>query len=243
MRKLSAAVHYECATSFKYIWIFYLASFLVVGVIYLIAGFSTGSFDGVGTNCLEMNSMVFIGVLGVLGFKEDFKMLIQNGYTRKYIYLATFSLFIFDAAIMSLVDTVIGKVLHTAISNDYDTIFGSLYGYGHSVFMGWLWLFFVYMLICSLFYLVILAINKLEKRGSLYLGIGVVAFVLIVIAIFRFVLPGGTVDGLLEFLYKGCGFMADGTVNLIYPILLLILLIGLFGASAYMVVRRTELRG
>ena len=38
-----------------------------------------------GSNTLEFSSIVFVSVIGVLGYKEDFKALLQNGYTRKYI--------------------------------------------------------------------------------------------------------------------------------------------------------------
>ena len=49
----------------------------------------SGSFENVGTNCLEINTLFFVSILGALGFKEDFKTLIQNGFTRKYIFKAS----------------------------------------------------------------------------------------------------------------------------------------------------------
>ena len=94
MKKLKSIIRYECMTSFKYIWIFYAIQYAAVSLITLIIGISTGSFEEVGTNSLEVNTLVYVGILGVLGFKEDFKMLIQNGFTRKYIYTATFSMFL-----------------------------------------------------------------------------------------------------------------------------------------------------
>ena len=95
MNKLKSIIQYECMTSFKYIWIFYAIQYAIVGLITLIIGIVSGSFENVGTNCLEINTLFFVSILGALGFKEDFKTLIQNGFTRKYIFIAALSLFIF----------------------------------------------------------------------------------------------------------------------------------------------------
>ena len=86
MKKLRMVVQYECVTSFKYIWIFYAVVFAVIAVISAIIFLVEGSLELVGTNCLEVNSLVYVGILGALGFKEDFRMLIQNGFTRTYIF-------------------------------------------------------------------------------------------------------------------------------------------------------------
>ena len=102
MNKLKSIIQYECMTSFKYIWIFYAIQYAIVGLITLIIGIVSGSFENVGTNCLEINTLFFVSILGALGFKEDFKTLIQNGFTRKYIFIAALSLFSFMSGIMHL---------------------------------------------------------------------------------------------------------------------------------------------
>ena len=112
MKNLKSIIHYECATSFKYIWLFYAIQYALVGFITMIVGLVMGTFEEVGTNCLEMNSLVYVSILGILGFKEDFKMLIQHGFTRKYIFIATFSMFCFIAGTMALVDTEVGNMIH-----------------------------------------------------------------------------------------------------------------------------------
>lgn len=112
MNKLKSIIQYECMTSFKYIWIFYAIQYAIVGLITLIIGIVSGSFENVGTNCLEINTLFFVSILGALGFKEDFKTLIQNGFTRKYIFIAALSLFSFMSGIMAFIDTVVGNFLH-----------------------------------------------------------------------------------------------------------------------------------
>lgn len=239
MKKLKTMIHYECATSFKYIWIFYAIQYTIAALISAITVLSTGSFEEVGINSLEMNTLIYVGILGILGFNEDFKMLIQNGFTRSYILLATISMFLFISGIMSLVDTITGNVLHYLL-DDYSSLYGNMYGYNH-VFANWIWLFLMNLLVCCFLYLGILVINKIGKTVSIYLGILLGGFGLLIAALFQFVLPHELVNNLAETALKITGFMSDGTINMFYPILALLLFVIILSIGSYHVIRRTEL--
>ena len=243
MKKLRTVVQYECVTSFKYIWIFYAVVFAVIAVISAIIFLVEGSLELVGTNCLEVNSLVYVGILGALGFKEDFRMLIQNGFTRTYIFLATLSLFGFVAGILALVDTIVGRGLHTLLPGGYDSVFGALYGYQYSPVLNWLWLFLVYLTVCCLFYLAILVINRLGKVSSLTLGI-VLAMVIVLVlpVVFRFLLPDRVTEQIRRFLMGAMGFPRGGEVNLLFPILFFMAVFLLLGTASYLVIRRAELK-
>ena len=243
MKKLRTVVQYECVTSFKYIWIFYAVVFAVIAVISAIIFLVEGSLELVGTNCLEVNSLVYVGILGALGFKEDFRMLIQNGFTRTYIFLATLSLFGFVAGILALVDTIVGRGLHTLLPGGYDSVFGALYGYQYSPVLNWLWLFLVYLTVCCLFYLAILVINRLGKVSSLTLGI-VLAMVIVLVlpVVFRFLLPRRVTEQIRRFLMGAMGFPRGGEVNLLFPILFFMAVFLLLGTASYLVIRRAELK-
>lgn len=240
MNKLKSVIQYECMTSFRYIWIFYAIQYAINSLITLIMGISTGTFENLGTNFLEMNTLIFVSILGVLGFKEDFKTLIQNGFTRKYIFIGTFSLFCFMSGIMALVDTVIGNVLHQ-FNNHYMSLYGRIYGYGNFI-MNWLWLFFVYILFCSLMYLAVLVINKVGKITAIYLGVILGGIVLLTVALFRYVLSAKVISSIIAFVTKAMGFMADGTINYLFPALTLFILAAILGSCSYAVIRRTELK-
>ena len=95
MKKLRILIQYECMTSFKYIWLFYAIMYAIVLLIYIMVSAITGDSETAGTSCLEMNTFIYVGILGALGYSEDFKMMIQNGFTRKYIFAATLSMFAF----------------------------------------------------------------------------------------------------------------------------------------------------
>jgi len=240
MKNLKSIIQYECMTSLKYIWIFYAIQYAIVAFITILIGIVMGTFEDVGTSFLELNTLIFIGIVGVLGFKGDFKMLIQNGFTRKYIFIATFSMFCFISGIMAVIDTTVGNILYH-FNNNYFSLYGGLYGY-ENIFMNLVWLFLVYISVCSLLYLGILIINKVGKNISIYLGIGLGGIVLLTIALFRYVFSVEIINDIVVFMAKAMGFMTDGTINYLYPVFTLLLLIAVFGIGSYTVIRRTELK-
>lgn len=240
MKHLKSLIAYECTTSYKYIFIFYALQYSIIILITSILRISVDNFQGGGINCLELNTLINVGILGILGFKEDFKMLIQNGFTRKYIFIATLSLFCFTSGIMALVDTIVGNALHY-FNESYCSLYSGIYGYGN-LFINWLWLFLLYILICSLSYLIILVINKLGKNLSMYLGIIVGGIVLITVSLFRYVFPIEIINNISNFLMKAIGFMGNGTINYLFPVATLTISITILSIISFSILQRTELK-
>ena len=239
MSKLKSAVLYEYLTKVRAIGIFYLIQYSIVALIFAIVAICTEGKE-TGSNALEFSSVVFVSVIGVLGYKEDFKALLQNGYTRKYIFGATVCMFTLLAGTLALIDTIIGNSLHY-FNDNYFTLYGGIYGYGN-VFANWLWLTALYLMFCSLFYLAVLVINRVGKTVSLLIGVVVCGIILLVIALFKFVFPDELVSKTWEFMMKAMGFMGDGTTNLFFPVLSFLVIGVVFGIGSYAVIRRTELR-
>lgn len=239
MTELKSAVLYEYLTKVRAIGIFYLIQYSIVALIFAIVAICTEGKE-TGSNALEFSSVVFVSVIGVLGYKEDFKALLQNGYTRKYIFGATVCMFTLLAGTLALIDTIIGNSLHY-FNDNYFTLYGGIYGYGN-VFANWLWLTALYLMFCSLFYLAVLVINRVGKTVSLLIGVVVCSIILLVIALFKFVFPDELVRKTWEFMMKAMGFMGDGTTNLFFPVLSFLVIGVVFGIGSYAVIRRTELR-
>lgn len=241
MKKLKTVILYECVTSIKYTFIFYFTLSIVITALYGIHYILTGTLGG-GMRCLEMNTMIFIGILGMTRLTENFKMLMQNGFTRTYFFLGTLSLFAFISGFMSLIDTVIANILHTLIGT-YSIFFGSLYGYSHPIILSWLWLFLIYMLICSLMFFCALVVSNLSKKTAIIAGVMLGTVVLAGISfLFGPATPEDLRNRILGFLIKAIGFMEDGSVRLAYPFSLLILSVGTISICSYFVMRRTELK-
>ncbi|OUO81058.1 hypothetical protein B5F53_00295 [Blautia sp. An249] len=238
MNKLKAVIQFECMTSFKYIWIFYGIQYAVVLLATLIVRVSVDNAEYIGVSGLETNTFIYVGILGMLGYSEDFKMLIQNGFTRRYIFIACVAMFGFISGCMALVDTVVGNVLHYVLPG-YQSIYGGLYGY-ENILLNWLWLLLLYMLLCSLFYLAVLVVNKAGKILSISLGVIIGSVGLLVMT--RFALSDSAANKVSVFLMKAFGFMPDGTINHFLPLLTMLLLTVAAGAGAYGVIRKTELK-
>lgn len=239
MNKLKSAVLYECSTKIKAIGLFYLIQYLIIALIFAIVAICTKG-EETGTNIVEVSTVVFVSTLGALGYKEDFRALIQNGYTRKYIFLATVGMFVFISGTMSLIDIIIGNTIHY-FHNNYFTLFGALYGYGNHL-LNWLWHTVLYLMFCSLFYLVVLVIDKVGKIVFLLIGVGLCGVILLAITLFQFVLSPEVVHNIAQFMLKVMGFMSDGTVNPIFPVLSFVVIGIVLGIGSYAIIRRTELK-
>lgn len=239
MKKLGTVIRYECITSFPYIWYFYGIQAMIVAFIYAVM-VMIGGTDKVTASCFEYNTIVYVGILGILGYNEDFKMLIQNGFIRKYIFLATTTMFLFISSLMALVDTILGNVFHYLLNN-YHSFYGVIYGY-ENPFFNWVWLVLLYFMICMIFYFFILVMNRIGKRGFLYLSILLGGIVMVGVSLFHYALSETTIEKIKEFFLKAMGFVGDGSVNHFLPLLTWFCIAALFGAASYAVIRRIELK-
>lgn len=237
MKNLKSIIQYECFTSFKFIGICCAVQYAFLISIILLIGFITGSFEDGGGSGFEMCTLISIAFLGSLGFKNDFKMLIQNGFTRKYIFMATFSMVGITSFIMAFIDTIIGNLLHS-VFNSYESLYGGIYGYGN-FFMNWLWLFLFYILCYFLFYFFALVAHKI---GKVAVSIIFVSIFICIGILFPFILSEEMIQNILIFLSQSMGFMQNGTIHHIFPILTWSTLILLFAASCYAFIRRMELK-
>ena len=238
MNKLNSAIAYGCLTKVRPIVIFYLVEYSFFALIMAIVTLCTGNVEP-NSNGTEVASAVFVSIMGALSFKEDFKAFLQNGFTRRYIFLSTFCSFFLMSAGMALIDTLLGNVLHHVIK--HFTLFGTLYGYGN-LFLNWLLLTLVYVTICSIFYLVALVVNRVGKTAALLIGVGFAGVILLATALFRFVFSPELVNRIGRFARNAFGFMNDGTVRLVFPILTFLVIGAVFGLGSYALIRHTELK-
>lgn len=239
MKKLGTVIRYECITSFPYIWYFYGIQFIIIAFIYAMMMLLAGT-ENVTVSCFEFNTIVYVGILGILGYNEDFKMLIQNGFIRKYIFGATVIMFFFISSVMAFVDTILGNIFHFLLRRYY-SLYGVIYGY-ENPFFNWAWLVLLYFMICMIFYFFILVMNRIGKRGFLFLSILIAGMVTVGAFLIRYVLDETVIGKIKEFLLKAMGFVGDGSVNHFLPLLTWFSIAALFGAASYAVIRRIELK-
>ena len=242
MKKLQTAIRYECLTSVKYIWIFYTIMLSIVAVVFITLKLCLGNNENISMSALENSSIIYIGILGVMGFTEDFKMLIQNGFTRKYIFISTISMFMFIAAVLAFFDTIIGSVA-PLVMTEYKNFFGLIYGIKNQYLLNWLLLFLTYTFVSSVTYFFVVLFNKIGKYFfiAFMVALGIILG-FIVPLLFVYVIPENVIQNIFTFLSRIAGFTSDGTINYLYPIVSLIIGSGIFGGITYLILRRTELK-
>lgn len=98
------------------------------------------------------------------------------------------------------------------------------------------------MFICVLLYLAILVIYKIGKTLSICLGVALGGTVLLITAVFQYVLSNEAVNKIIETAAKAMGFMPDGTIIYLFPVLTLLLFVVVLGIGSYAVIRRIELK-
>ena len=120
--------------SFKYgvlantrpIGIFYLVVLILYLTFITISLFAPGgSISG-----MDMASLVFLFVFGITSFKENFYMLLQNGVSRKNMFLGTVLSLLAVSVFVAVADTVLSQVLGLVPADKFtlSSLFQQLYG-------------------------------------------------------------------------------------------------------------------
>ncbi len=184
MRQLTA-FHYQLIQHKKAIFIYYsvimcITLSLYLGVIVISSGDSSSSIQGV-----EVGTAIFLFVVGLNSFKENFGMLLQNGVSRKNLYKSRIAVTFTIAAIMVVIDNVYMLVLKFLSNLSYNFSSGSLYDqiYNNqktskiSVLQmhseSYLFSFFMYTAFMALGYFITILFYSMGKRGKIAVGAGV----------------------------------------------------------------------
>lgn len=245
MSKLKEVVRFELSTSLRYLLIFYAIQYSVVAVTLFLTWLGRGSLDHPYFAALESCAMIFVLIFGAVGFNEDFKMLLQNGFTRRVHFVGALVLFASTAALLALVDTLAARALE-GVAHGYWSLFTAIYGPNHALWLQGCWRFGVYLVLVCVGYFCALLTARLGTRRMFVLSIAV-------LLICTIVLPGPLMarspnwlvihlsTWIENTLYHCAGFTAEG-VQLANPLLSLAVLAICGFAACFALVRRAPLR-
>ena len=238
MNKLKTIAFYECATSVKYVLYFYCIQYGFVAVIATILAVTIGLED-VTFNGQETSSVIFLAIVGCMGMGDDFKTLLQNGFTRKYIFAGTVSLIIFLALALSSCDLLISRLM-PLFFNESSSLFEQIYGTDSAV-ANWLWSLALYFMIGFVCYFFRLLAHRLGKNGFIILGIVLIA-VSILLAIYSYAIPDGIINAVNTFWARALGFVGGGRVNPYLPALTFTIISAVLAGGSYVAIRGAELK-
>ena len=233
--KLKSVLKYELSTTGISVIIF-LGVILAIRVLGIAIMYISGS-ESLHMSAMETNSILFMLILGSLTFFEDFRFLIQNGYSRKSMLAGFVIIFLIVAFGAALYDVMMGALLSRLF--DYESLFYQIYG-AASALRQWLWFGCLNFVLCMISFSCTVLFFRLDKKQRLIFlcALPVLLITSAVMLVIAFV-PMGLLAQIGEVLLTMLGVFPE--VNVLYPILLFGSMAALFVAIAYMLVRKVSL--
>ncbi len=104
--------------------------YTVVVALYLVFIVTSFFSPGGAVSGMDMASLIFLFVFGITSFKENFYMLLQNGVSRKNMFLGTVSSLFVISVFVAVVDTVLALILGLVPAEKFTlaSLFQQLYG-------------------------------------------------------------------------------------------------------------------
>lgn len=242
---MKASIAYHLSGMKKPLIIYYstVLTLLVLSQISLNLFFGL-SVNGTMINGIELASMIFIFVVGLNIFKESFLMLIQNGRTRKSVFLSFIYSILPVCGLMALIDSslaVIGQHFHS-----YQSLFYQIYGARFTVCLqafgaSFLWSAAMYLSACITGYLITTSYYRMNKSAKLLVSIGIPVFLVVVLPILDASLTRGAIGRtILDMLLFVTG--AKASFNPLYPIGFAALYSLAISACSFLLVQRAIIK-
>ncbi len=197
--------------------------YLLLLITLNIAGVSMITFTFVGENGdysysgfdILITGAIFIGAIVAESFSDNFKLLIQNGFTRREIFISHTTFFIITSLIISISNSIL---LFTTQNSDifgFTILFYRIYDQNITMLSGTILNFVLYLSVATITYMYIILYNRYNKKivGLCWL-LAVIVIAFIVYTAIQ-ILPGEIVAGTVELLLAICGFTENGktTIN------------------------------
>lgn len=235
--RLTNAFKYQMLTLIQSMGIYYVI-ILFIRLLGMFFAMQSDSGD-IGMSALEVNTLLFMIILGVLSYLEDSRFLVQNGYSRKSLMKIYIMQFLLCAFMLSLLDVIIAK--GTTLILPYESIFTQIYGSGQTFISQFIWYFTLYLLggMISFFFTVLF--ERLDKKKRIIYLFGI-PFILVMLAIIIdiYIIDHALSIAALDLLTTIMGFA--GTINLYAPILTFTVLFAIFTIFAYLMICRAAIQ-
>ena len=246
--KLKSSIRYQLTTNRISISIYYL----VILAIYIFFT-SVTIFAGEGNMSSMGSTMVFIFVLGLTTFRETTEMMLQNGVSRKTMFIAHLCTGAIIAAVMAVIDKIIllsseGILNLLNVQTNLgaaNSIFGLFYSSQNlnAVMQLFTEYFFNLLLTIAFFamgYFIAIMFHRLNKMGRILVGAGVPSILFIILPVINWAFPQLRIaENLLDFSDSALGLSAG---NPAMGMLTFTIIFVMFSAFAWLLLRRLALK-
>ncbi|HKL98898.1 MAG TPA: hypothetical protein VJZ06_03180 [Mobilitalea sp.] len=179
---LKASILYQTKENKKGVMIFYLVVVLVI-IFFASAIQFNDSSSFRSTGGIEMASIIFLFVVGLNAFRETFLMLIQNGVSRKTMFVSRIASFGILCTIMAIIDRIIVSILlplseqssNTQISGMYEEMYADRLTEVNALqqnLEGILLPIFMYIASIAIGYFITVAYYRMNKPGKIITSVG-----------------------------------------------------------------------
>ncbi len=243
--RLKSVVKYNISETKNSILIFYgiMAALLIVFSVISTTVTSGGYSNNSGG---EVASAIFLFVVGLNSFKQNFLFLSTNGVTRKTCFYGFVISSLIIATGMAVIDTTYGTIL--GLSPNYSSLFTQLYNEWAaeaskplSILISFVWNAVLYLFTMCLGYFITTLYYRMSKGLKITVSVGIPVFFTIVLPIIDSEVTNGRITKWIGTLFvylmgvKGENLPLIGVLSLIIAVALLL-------AWAFMLVRRAPVK-
>lgn len=177
---LKPAVKYNISNIRKSILIYYsIFCFLMLSIIILSTVLNDGNTQ-VQSNGTELSSMIFLFIMALNSYKNNFNFFLANGLSRKTQFVSFMIIISAASLFMTTIDSIIGLILPLYINSI--SIFDEIY-WQSSFVNGLIWKFFAYLSIAASGYMITTLYYKMNKPMKLIISIGVPGLFFVILPI------------------------------------------------------------
>lgn len=248
MMNLKSSYKYQIKEYKTAVIIFYVVILLVISVSFISNIFLIDEKTAyVMFGGMEMASMIFLFIIGLSSFKEAFYMLLQNGISRRTVFISRVIAILTISVGMALFDKIINIVakwitqFNTKFS--FQGLYEQLYRYRyeqlnivHSHIESFFYVVMLYVCVTMIGYFITIAYYRMNKALKLVVSIGIPVGIFIVIPMLDTILFGGKIgNAMIDFVDYALGFSLGKPYHAMVTSLIVFIV---FGGLSWLLMRR-----
>lgn len=252
---LNSSIRYQLYDNKRPIAIFYTIAFVTSLIMILLVYFPNNPVVTVKGRMggLEVATTIFLFVAGMNSFRENFRMFVQNGVSRRTLFIGRLITVSIISLGMAMIDNVIAVLFRKIIpANDrmvykstIEIMYGSRYeshSSGALMFVeGILIMFCLYVAVSMMGYFITTLYHRMNKAAKIAVSVGIPVGLFTVLPIVDSLVFNGAISRAFEsFIYFAFGY--SNGANPYCGALTLILTFAVFSGLSWLLVRKAVVK-
>lgn len=247
----NASFKYQAAEIKRPAAIFYFVVLCVTIFMFIIAFMNSDSIGAAQYQGYEISTAIFVFVLGLCSFKESFGMLLQNGISRKTMFLSKMLVFPVWCLLFAVIDRLFillgswltslnEKIIYTGLQSQMYPQHVQEIGGFRQFAEGILFNFCMYMAFAAIGFFITILFYRMNKGGKIAVSIGIPALALFVLPVVDgYLFQGAVFRKLAQFLDFSLGLSAQNPFAAMMTGFLCFLI---FGGLSYAAMRKAVVK-